>query len=103
MMPRVGAPLSEEELKELGQEVPEHVTVVWGATHGGDPIPRGVRAGTRVSLIGGYGSGFDAGGPSATLCRECGELLYGDNAGGLAALQSRHLSVEHSINAPMLP
>lgn len=74
-----------------------------GATLDGEPVVRAATAESRLALIGEYATGFDAGGPSATLCRECSRLLYADTAGDLSSLQSRHLSVEHGISAPMLP
>ncbi|BBY54152.1 hypothetical protein H7J07_05950 [Mycobacterium koreense] len=99
----MGTPLNDQELRELDVRMPDGATAVWGATLDGEPVVRAATAESRLALIGEYATGFDAGGPSATLCRECSRLLYADTAGDLSSLQSRHLSVEHGISAPMLP
>lgn len=102
-MPATGIALTDAELVDLNATVPEDAAIVWGATWDGRTIPRGVRATTITALVGEMGAGFDGSGPSATLYRECGALLYDDTAGGLATLQYRHLADRHGVSAAVLP
>lgn len=102
-MPSIGDPLSPEEIANLGEAIPDDVTVVWGATHAGRFVPRGVRATSNTVLVGELGAGFDTSGPCASLCPVCGELLLvGEGTGALRTLKQAHLSVDHGVSVPLL-
>ncbi|QGJ93836.1 hypothetical protein SEA_HANNACONDA_197 [Mycobacterium phage Hannaconda] len=94
-----GERVSKEDLK--GVDVPEGVTAIWGEDWHGNPVIRGLRPGMKLVLRGEFGHGFDVDGPSASLCRECGEIILYTGS-GIREVQT-HYSQEHGQDLPMLP
>lgn len=80
-MPGFGHELTVGEVERLGLDLDFRAghTAVWGKSRNGVPVARVVRPGLETLLVGEVGYGFDVGGPRASLCAECGVVLFGND------------------------
>ncbi|MFZ2239808.1 MAG: hypothetical protein WAV90_09735 [Gordonia amarae] len=98
-----GDALTTAEIAALDGPVPEGAMAVWGEDWSGNPVVRGVSTNRITVLRGEFGKKFDVPGPTATLCHECGALLFVTSSADMSLLQQRHLWDAHGISVSLLP
>lgn len=79
-----------------------NTAVVIGMDWDGNPVERVLRPGWQVALRGKLGQGFDTRGPSAWMCKECGQVIQSDGPVYLVTQQD-HYYTTHGYTPALLP